>query len=142
MLASLTTDWPLVSSHHGCPLKRAPRDGWRALGEALIDGTLELSGLWGYCDAIRAALFDPNSRDFAVVAHEVVEQRFRQAEVVDGARRADQIGERGHLACIGRPMTRLDDFGDGRADEGPFDPTRCLWSLGGGCHRLRLTSGR
>ena len=75
MLKSLTADWPIVSSHRGCPLKRAPHDGWRALGEALIDGTLQLSGLWGDRDEIRAALFDPSSHDFAVVSHEVVEQR-------------------------------------------------------------------
>ena len=75
MLKALTADWPIVSAHRGCPLKRAPADGWRALGETLIDGTLSLSGLWGDRDEIRAALYDPNSHDFAVVSHEVVEQR-------------------------------------------------------------------
>jgi Ni,Fe-hydrogenase III large subunit len=75
VLKTLTADWPTVASHRGRPLKRAPQDGWRALGESLIEGTLDLLGLWGDRDEIRAALFDPSSRDLAVVSHEVVEQR-------------------------------------------------------------------
>jgi Ni,Fe-hydrogenase III large subunit len=75
VLETLTADWPIVSAHRGCPRKQSPRDGWRALGEALLDGTPQLLGLWGDHDQIHAALFDPSSRAFAVVSQEVVEQR-------------------------------------------------------------------
>jgi Ni,Fe-hydrogenase III large subunit len=75
MLKTLTADWPLVPAHRGCARRRAPRDGWRALGEALIDRTLALLGLWGDRTEVHAAVYDPRSRDFAVLSHEVVEQR-------------------------------------------------------------------
>jgi Ni,Fe-hydrogenase III large subunit len=75
MLKTLTADWALVSAHRGYARRSAPRDGWRALGEALVARKLALLGLWGDHDAVHAAVYDVRSRDFAVLSHEVVEQR-------------------------------------------------------------------
>jgi Ni,Fe-hydrogenase III large subunit len=75
MLKALTTGWPIVPAHLGYPRRHAPRDGWRALGEALREGGLALLGLWGDRAAVHAAVYDVRSRDFAVLSHDVVEQR-------------------------------------------------------------------
>jgi Ni,Fe-hydrogenase III large subunit len=75
MLRTLSADWPIVSAHRGYPRRRAPRDGWRALGEALLERSLALLGLWGDRSEVHAAVYDQRSRELAVLSHEVAERR-------------------------------------------------------------------
>jgi Ni,Fe-hydrogenase III large subunit len=75
MLKTLTADWPTIGAHRGVPRRRAPRDGWRALGSALLEGKLALLGLWGDESEVHAAVYDARSRELAVLSHEVVERR-------------------------------------------------------------------
>ena len=75
MLRTLTAAWPAVAAHRGYPRRQAPRDGWRALGEALRERGVALLGLWGDRDAVHAAVYDVRSHDLAVLSHAVVEQR-------------------------------------------------------------------
>ena len=75
MLKTLTADWPIVSAHRGAPRRRAPRDGWRSLGSVLIEGKLALLGLWGDESEVHAAIYDPRSRELAVLSQEVFERR-------------------------------------------------------------------
>jgi Ni,Fe-hydrogenase III large subunit len=75
MLETLSGHWPRVAAHQGFPRRRAPQDGWRALGEALRDGKVALLGLWGDRAEVHAAVYDPGSRDFAVLSQGVTERR-------------------------------------------------------------------
>jgi Ni,Fe-hydrogenase III large subunit len=75
MLRALTANWPLVSTHRGAPRYRAPSEGWRELGEILRERTLALLGLWGDDGEVHAAVYDPRSRELAVLSHEGVDGR-------------------------------------------------------------------
>ena len=75
MLRALTANWPLVSTHRGARRYRAPSEGWRELGEILRERTLALLGLWGDDGEVHAAVYDPRSRELAVLSHEGVDGR-------------------------------------------------------------------
>jgi Ni,Fe-hydrogenase III large subunit len=73
MLRTLTADWPIVTAHRGYPRRRAPKDGWRTLGESLLERELALLGLWGDRDEVHAAVYEPRSRELEVLSQEVVD---------------------------------------------------------------------
>jgi Ni,Fe-hydrogenase III large subunit len=73
MLKTLSGHWPLVAAHRGYPRRRAPKDGWPALGQALMEGKLALLGLWGDRAEVHAAIYDVRSHDVAVLSQEVAE---------------------------------------------------------------------
>jgi Ni,Fe-hydrogenase III large subunit len=75
MLRALTENWPPVVAHRGAPRYRAPKEGWRELGEALRERTLALLGLWGDEGEVHAAVYDLASRELAVLSREVVDGR-------------------------------------------------------------------
>jgi Ni,Fe-hydrogenase III large subunit len=53
---------PPDSAHHGWPRVAVDSDSWRAIGEALREGKLDLLGLWGDVGAVQCALYDPSTR--------------------------------------------------------------------------------
>jgi Ni,Fe-hydrogenase III large subunit len=73
MLSTLAGGWPMVPTHRGYPRRRAPKNGWRALGEVLLERKLALLGLWGDGAEVHAAIYDARSRELAVLSHEVVD---------------------------------------------------------------------
>ena len=73
MPQAFCADWPLVPAHRGCARRRAPHNGWRALGEAFLEHELALLGLWGDSGAVHAAVYGPHSRELVVVSQDVVD---------------------------------------------------------------------
>ena len=73
MLRALSGDWPIVTAHRGYARRRAPKDGWRALGESLLERELALLGLWGDRHEVHAAVYEPRARELEVLSQEVVD---------------------------------------------------------------------
>jgi Ni,Fe-hydrogenase III large subunit len=65
MLQALLGDRVCIESHRGWPLVEADPVLWRAIGETLREGKLELLGLWGDQGAVTCALFAPATRRMA-----------------------------------------------------------------------------
>jgi Ni,Fe-hydrogenase III large subunit len=62
MLKALFGNLVCIESHRGWPLVEADPLLWRAIGEALREGKLDLLGLWGDQGAVTCALFEPATR--------------------------------------------------------------------------------
>jgi Ni,Fe-hydrogenase III large subunit len=73
MLHALSADWPIVAAHRGYPRRQAPKNGWRALGEAFLERKLALLGLWGDTNEVHAAVYDPRSRELGLLSQGVVD---------------------------------------------------------------------
>jgi Ni,Fe-hydrogenase III large subunit len=50
------------SAHHGWPRVAVDSDLWRAIGEALREGKVDLLGLWGDVGAVQCVLYEPATR--------------------------------------------------------------------------------
>jgi len=59
MLKALFAELPSVSTHRGWPRTLADAGTWRAMGEALREGKLDLLGEWGDVGAVHCALYEP-----------------------------------------------------------------------------------
>jgi Ni,Fe-hydrogenase III large subunit len=75
MLRTLCGDWPVVPAHRGYPRRRAPQNGWRALGETLLEHELDLLALWADRDEVHAAVHDARSHEVAVLSQQIVDGR-------------------------------------------------------------------
>ena len=62
MLKALFADSSPDSAHHGWPRVAVDSDSWRAIGEALHEGKLDLLGLWGDVGAVQCVLYEPSTR--------------------------------------------------------------------------------
>ena len=62
MLKALFADSSPDSAHHGWPRVAVDSDSWRAIGEALREGKLDLLGLWGDVGAVQCVLYEPATR--------------------------------------------------------------------------------
>jgi Ni,Fe-hydrogenase III large subunit len=62
MLKALFGDRTSVTAHRGWPRFVVDSDSWRAIGEALREGKLDLLGLWGDVGAVHCALYEPATR--------------------------------------------------------------------------------
>ena len=62
MLKALFADSSPDSAHHGWPRVAVDSDSWRAIGEALREGKLDLLGLWGDVGAVQCVLYEPSTR--------------------------------------------------------------------------------
>ena len=62
MLKALFGDLTPTPTHRGWPRVAVGADSWRAIGEALREGKLELLGLWGDVDAVQCVLYEPSTR--------------------------------------------------------------------------------
>jgi len=58
LFADLTPD----IAHRGWPRTAVGPDSWRAIGEALREGKLDLLGLWGDLGAVQCVLYEPATR--------------------------------------------------------------------------------
>ena len=63
MLKALFADSSPDSAHHGWPRVAVDSDSWRAIGEALREGRLDLLGLWGDVSAVQCVLYEPATRE-------------------------------------------------------------------------------
>jgi Ni,Fe-hydrogenase III large subunit len=62
VLKALFADSSPDGTHHGWPRVAVDSDSWRAIGEALREGKLDLLGLWGDVGAVQCALYEPATR--------------------------------------------------------------------------------
>ena len=62
MLKALFADSSPDRAHHGWPRVAVGSDSWRAIGEALREGKLDLLGLWGDVGAVQCVLYEPSTR--------------------------------------------------------------------------------
>ncbi|MGO9801896.1 MAG: NADH-quinone oxidoreductase subunit C [Steroidobacteraceae bacterium] len=62
MLKALFGDLTPTPVHRGWPRFTVGADSWRAIGEALREGKLELLGLWGDIGAVQCVLYEPSTR--------------------------------------------------------------------------------
>jgi len=62
MLKALFAELPSVITHRGWPRTFADPGTWRAMGEALREGKLDLLGEWGDVGVVHAALYEPATR--------------------------------------------------------------------------------
>ena len=62
MLKALFADSSPDSAHRGWPRVAVDSDSWRAIGEALHEGKLDLLGLWGDVGAVQCVLYEPATR--------------------------------------------------------------------------------
>ena len=62
MLKALFADSSPDSAHRGWPRVAVDSDSWRAIGEALHEGKLDLLGLWGDVGAVQCVLYEPSTR--------------------------------------------------------------------------------
>jgi len=62
VLKALFADSSPDSAHHGWPRVAVDSDSWRAIGEALREGKLDLLGLWGDVGAVQCVLYEPSTR--------------------------------------------------------------------------------
>lgn len=73
MLKALFAEHPRVASHRGWQRIEAEPSLWRAIGETLREGKLDLLGLWGEPAGVQCALYEPATRQIvsaSVRAHE------------------------------------------------------------------------
>jgi Ni,Fe-hydrogenase III large subunit len=63
VLKALFADSSPDRAHHGWPRVAVDADSWRAIGEALREGKLDLLGLWGDVGAVQCALYEPATRE-------------------------------------------------------------------------------
>ena len=63
MLKALFADSSPDRAHHGWPRVAVDSDSWRAIGEALREGKLDLLGLWGDVGAVQCVLYEPATRE-------------------------------------------------------------------------------
>src|ERR1700739_1902811 len=68
MFRALFGDLVPVRSHRGWPRVEVEGATWRAIGEALREGKVELLAEWGDAAAIHCALFEPASREVRVAS--------------------------------------------------------------------------
>ncbi|MDE2334733.1 MAG: nickel-dependent hydrogenase large subunit [Rhodospirillales bacterium] len=123
--------------------------GWSALGEALAEGALGLSGLWGEAEAVHAALFDEPAAEFAVATLACPEGRFpslgrRHAAAIRPERAIrDLVGLVAQAAPDDRPWL---DHGrwpvraplGRKLPPGPAAPYAFLPAEGEGLHRMAV----
>ncbi len=62
MLKALFADSPPDGAHRGWPRSAVDPASWRAIGEALREGKLDLLGLWGDVGAVQCVLYEPATR--------------------------------------------------------------------------------
>ena len=62
MLEALFADSGPDVAHRGWPRTPVGPDSWRAIGEALREGKLDLLGLWGDIGAVQCVLYEPATR--------------------------------------------------------------------------------
>jgi Ni,Fe-hydrogenase III large subunit len=62
VLKALFADNTPDSVHQGWPRVAVHSDSWRAIGEALREGKLDLLGLWGDAEAVQCVLYEPAVR--------------------------------------------------------------------------------
>jgi Ni,Fe-hydrogenase III large subunit len=62
VLKALFADSSPDGAHHGWPRVAVDSDSWRAIGEALREGKLDLLGLWGDVGAVQCVLYEPSTR--------------------------------------------------------------------------------
>jgi len=62
VLKALFADSSPDRAHHGWPRVAVGSDSWRAIGEALREGKLDLLGLWGDVGAVQCVLYEPATR--------------------------------------------------------------------------------
>lgn len=67
-LAELLAGAPIVSEHRPWARHRVDRRIWETIGRLLAAGRLELFGLWGECEAVHVALFEPSTEILAVAS--------------------------------------------------------------------------
>ena len=65
MLKALFADSSPDGAHQGWPRVPVDADVWRAIGEALREGKLDLLGLWGDLGAVQCVLYEPATRQIA-----------------------------------------------------------------------------
>jgi Ni,Fe-hydrogenase III large subunit len=65
MLKALFADHSPDAAHHGWPRFAVDADSWRAIGEALREGKLDLLGLWGDAGAVQCVLYEPATRQIS-----------------------------------------------------------------------------
>jgi len=62
VLKALFADSSPDRAHHGWPRVAVDLDVWRAIGEALREGKLDLLGLWGDVGAVQCVMYEPATR--------------------------------------------------------------------------------
>src|SRR5579863_6630132 len=62
MLKALFADRTPAAAHRGWPRFAVDSESWRAIGEALREGKLDLLGLWGDAGAVHCVLYEPATR--------------------------------------------------------------------------------
>lgn len=73
MLKALFTELSPLASHRGWPRVVVHADTWRAIGEALREGKLDLLAEWGDAGVVHCALYEPATRGMQIAtlgAHE------------------------------------------------------------------------
>jgi len=68
MFRALFGDLLPVASHRGWPRVQVEGGTWRAIGEALREGKVELLAEWGDVQAVHCALFEPATRDVRIAS--------------------------------------------------------------------------
>ena len=70
MLKALFDELTPRASHRGWPRVEVNSGAWRAIGEALREGKLDLLGEWGDAAAVHCALFEPATGKVQIATHE------------------------------------------------------------------------
>ncbi len=73
MLRALFAELSPLATHRGWPRVAVDADTWRAIGEALREGKLDLLAEWGDAGAVHCALYEPATRGVqiaTIAAHE------------------------------------------------------------------------
>jgi Ni,Fe-hydrogenase III large subunit len=68
MLKTLFGDLTAIASHRGWPRFDVDAETWKAIGQALREGKLDLMGEWGDAGAVHCALFEPPTGQLAVAS--------------------------------------------------------------------------
>jgi Ni,Fe-hydrogenase III large subunit len=71
VLKALFGDRSPELAHHGWPRVAVDSDAWRAIGEALREGKLDLLGLWGDVGAVQCVLYEPPTRQLVSASIDV-----------------------------------------------------------------------
>ena len=68
MLKALFGDLTAAATHRGWPRAEVDVGVWRAIGEALREGKLDLLGEWGDAAAVHCALYEPATRQLQIAS--------------------------------------------------------------------------